>query len=246
MTCAESDTLISNLLAGDITPSERVALNDHLAICDLCRDEVEAVLAAATSLDRMPDEQPSPEMRIRFYQMLEQNRSKELPRPGHGWEVFGKVAALVMLVGGGFLAGFISRGGTGRTQLASDPELILMRQGGEDMRLAGVMLASQGDPDDPLAAKPLLNLLEHDPSESVRLAAVDALYLYGNQPRVREQLAASLSRQGSTRVQLALVDLLAGLRERRAVEAIRELIANPRTSPEVARRMEAKLRANPL
>lgn len=246
MTCAESAALIPGLLADDLTPTERVALEAHLEVCVLCREEVTGLLEVATGLDRMPMEQPSPAFRERFYRLLDEARVQAAPHAGRGWDSFGKVAAILLLIGGGFLGGFLYRGGIARTSSSGEPEFALMRHGGEDMRMAGIMLASQGDPGDPAPAKPLLNLLDHDPSESVRLAAVDALYLYGNQPRVRERLAASLARQTSPRVQMALVDLLAGLRERRAVEALRKLLTNPGTQPEVARRAEARLKANPL
>jgi hypothetical protein len=246
MTCAEADALIPGLLAGDLTPKERAALDAHLEACAPCKDEVTALLEVTAGLDQMPMEQPSPAFRERFYRRLNEAKANAAHRPGQGWEIFGKAATILLLVGGSFLGGFLYRGGFARTPSSGDPELALMRQGGEDMRMAGVMLASQGDPDDPAPAMPLLNLLDHDPSESIRLAAVDALYLYGNQPRVRERLAASLAHQTSPRVQMALVDLLASLRERRAVQALRKLLANPRTNPEVARQVEARLRGNPL
>lgn len=246
MTCAESAALIPGLLADDLTPTERAALEAHMEVCGPCREEVAALLEVATGLERMPLEEPSPAFRERFYRLLDEAKVENAPHVGRGWESFGKAAAILLLVGGGFLGGFLYRGGSARTPSSGDQEFALMRQGGEDMRMAGVMLASQGDPDDPAPARPLLNLLDHDPSESVRLAAVDALYLYGNQPQVRERLAASLAHQTSPRVQMALVDLLAGLRERRAVEALRKLLTNPGTQPEVARRVEARLKANPL
>ena len=56
-----------------------------------------------------------------------------------------------------------------------------------------------------------------------------------------EHLAASLARQTSPRVQVALVDLLGGLREQRALEALKTLLRAPGTTPEVARRAQAQL-----
>ena len=160
------------------------------------------------------------------------------------WGTLAKVAATLLLAGGGFTLGFLARGtGQGTLTARDNP---LLGQGRTELRLAGVMLAAQGDPEDTVSAEALLDLLDRDASESVRLAAVDALYLYGRQPKVRQRLVSALPRQTSPRVQMALVDLLGGLREQRAMDALRALLGAPGTTPEVARRVRACLVARPL
>jgi len=191
-------------------------------------------------LDRLPVEEPSPALREGFERMLAA-AAREPRSPA--WRPWMARAAAALLLGAvGFLGGYGYRG----VKAAPEKDSSLMRQGRAELRVAGVMLTAQGDPVDPAPAEILLDLLDRDPSESVRLAAVDALYLYGRQGRVRERLAASMVRQTSPRVQIALVDLLGGIREQRALDALHALLASPATAPEVAQRVRLRLDAQKL
>jgi HEAT repeat protein len=84
----------------------------------------------------------------------------------------------------------------------------------------------------------LLRTLDEDPSLNVRLAAVDALYLFSGQPGVREGIVASLSKQTSPILQMALIDLLVEIRETRAVAALKSLVGNDKSNPDVRKRAE--------
>lgn len=241
MNCAEAEKHLPDLLAGDLAKSDCAALQAHLEACPACAKACAGLVELAARFDRLPLEKPSPALRERFYKMLG-NAADEVRSPTrwNGW-LLAQAAATLLLVGGGFLAGYWVRGGGVDEGSARNQNLVLLHQGGTGLRMAGVMLASQGDPGDPALPEALLDLLDRDPSESVRLAAVDALYLYSRQSRVQERLAASLARQTSPRVQVALVDLLGGLREQRALDALRTLLRAPGTTPEVARRAQAQL-----
>jgi len=76
----------------------------------------------------------------------------------------------------------------------------------------------------------------------VRLAAVDALYLFRNHPLVKDSLIRALSGQESPLVQVALIDLLVEIRERRAAEALKDLIQNARLDPDVRKHAELGLK----
>jgi HEAT repeat protein len=84
----------------------------------------------------------------------------------------------------------------------------------------------------------LVNTLNTDPNINVRLAAVEALYLFRNQPGVRDNLTNSLALQDSPLVQVALIDLLVEIREQRASEALKALIKNEKLNPDVKKLAE--------
>jgi HEAT repeat protein len=84
----------------------------------------------------------------------------------------------------------------------------------------------------------LVSTLNSDPSPNVRLAAVEALYLFRNQPGVKESLVESLAAQSSPLVQVALIDLLVEIREQRASEALKTLIKNEKLDPDVKKLAE--------
>lgn len=79
-------------------------------------------------------------------------------------------------------------------------------------RLRGVSLTAdslrRGGGLDQRALDGLLETVRHDPSENVRLAAVEALARYADRPAVRDALTASLPNQGSPLIQLTLAAAL--------------------------------------
>jgi hypothetical protein len=87
-------------------------------------------------------------------------------------------------------------------------------------------------PSEPLLSA-LLETLRSDPNVNVRLAAVDALYLFRNEAGVREALVDALSEEGSPLVQIAVIDLLVGIREERALQILRDLIEDREADPAV-------------
>ena len=242
MICAEAAALIPSFLDGELSAEDHAALEAHLRACPRCQEEVSGLLALASLLDAWPLEAPSPALRVRFLRMLSEARADSAPNRQWGWAAFGKMAAACLLLGGGFLAGWLGHSGIARRSGTTAPGLALLHEGNADLRMSGILLASEQNPEDPATAMALLHLANHDPSESVRLAAVDALFLYGHMPQVQDRLETSLVRQSSPRVQMAMADLLVGLRQQRAIEALRGLLKDPRTRPEVVRHVEARLK----
>lgn len=75
--------------------------------------------------------------------------------------------------------------------------------------------------------------LDDDSNVNVRLAAVDALYLFYDQPEVKEHILGTLAKQDSPLIQAALIDLLVGIRERLAVESLQHLLQDKNLNPQV-------------
>ncbi len=105
-------------------------------------------------------------------------------------------------------------------------------------RLQGLSYTRDIDQPGRSTLEALLRTLNGDPSVSVRLAAAEALYLFADEPGVRDGIRASLARQESPLVQVALIDLLVDLREKQAVDALRSLIKSPSVDPAVRKQAE--------
>ena len=109
-------------------------------------------------------------------------------------------------------------------------------------RIQGVgYTAEVKDPSDTTLAA-LFKAVDTDPNPNVRLAAVDALYLFRDRPGVRESLVRSLAIQSYPLVQVALIDFLVEVREARAAEALKKLIDSGELTPEVKKRAEDGLK----
>jgi hypothetical protein len=265
MKCEQARDKFADALAGELSADEHRELDLHIAACPACGSELRALSETWARLGVLPVERPSANLRARFYEMLEASqaeiaakggapRERLRPRP----ERFGfwfrrpafQAAAAAGLVALGVLAG-VGLGRLGPGRAASVDELYrevqdvrqtlavsLMKQASPFDRLEGVGLSRQLASPSPNYLEALFQALDNDSNVNVRLAVVDALYFYAGQPEVKERIFRSLETQQSPLVQAALVDLLVGMRERQAVEALRRLIQNQNLHPQVRQRAE--------
>jgi HEAT repeat protein len=100
-------------------------------------------------------------------------------------------------------------------------------------RLQGVNLSYTLEKPDSGLLEALLETVNTDPNINVRLAAVDSLYLFYDNPIIIEGVAEMLFNQTSPLVQVALIDLVINMHERRAVESLKNLIQSETLDPDV-------------
>ena len=262
MNCQESRDRIPDLLQGGLAYNEADCVREHLHSCPACWQEWQELHETWTRLGLLPEEQPSPELRRNFYQALEAAR-KDLAT-GSGWQQkLGRLlsawrlpapalrlAAAVLVVAIGFGAGFYmghgKENGSGRIErlsrevdhLQQQVTLSLLDQSSASARLQGIALTSRVQEPGPSLIAALLDTLDNDPSVNVRLSAVDALYLFSNREEVKTALSASLARQTSPLVQIALIDLLVSLKEKQAAVALKKLLNDKKIIPEVQQRAQ--------
>lgn len=197
---------------------------------DFDTPEEESLRRLWDALDRLPEEQPSPALRQRFYRMLDEEVARTAGKPpSRGWREMlavlmpqpvrlGVAWALPALVLG-VLLGIRVPGSEPRgemTELRQEVRslsrmvtLSLLQQESASERLKGVSYGRSTSPTDERVLSALLAAVKEDPNENVRLAAIDALAGVVERPRVQQTLVDSLPRQESPLVQIALVDLLA-------------------------------------
>jgi anti-sigma factor RsiW len=270
MTCDRIRESFADYLAGDLDERTLREVRAHLAGCSPCRSELEELSAIWTKLGVLPQEQPGPAVREKFYGTLEAyvaGMEGEKEKPGLGRSlarlaahlmprrpVYQAVLATALLavgLGGGFWLGAGRRPGvkseiTSLRQEVGDMRqmvaLSLLRQPSSSDRLMGVSWAENvREPARP-TLDALVRTLNEDSSVNVRLAAVDALYLFVDEPGVKKGLVDSLARQRSPLIQAALIDLLVSVREKRAVEALKALAADEKLDPGIRQKAETGIK----
>ena len=102
--------------------------------------------------------------------------------------------------------------------------LTLLAQKSPTERLKAVSLTSELDNVNDKVINALLQTLENDESINVRLAAVEALYNFRENPKAREGLIKSVGKQESPLLQLALVEVIIALQDKRNLPVLQELI----------------------
>lgn len=266
MTCEKTQGKFADYLTGDLDETGRGEVRKHILDCAACREDLEDLTVVWAKLGVLPEEQPGGAVRSRFYAMLEEAKDKieaerKLARPARprwtGWFTFHRPAfaasfsAFLLLVGVG--AGWLLTGGrqAGEKYASLSREVQDMRQQvaqsllskpSASDRIQGVSYSAEiKNPSDTTLAA-LFQAVDSDPNPNVRLAAVDALYLFRDRPGVRESLVKSLAVQSYPLVQVALIDFLVEVRETRAIEALKKLIDAGELTPEVKTRAEQGLK----
>jgi anti-sigma factor RsiW len=206
MKCDELREKFADYLAGELDEKSLGEVRGHLAECTACREEMEGLSAIWTKLGVLPKEQPGGALRSRFYEMLQaymEGMAKDHERPGLGQALSGwlgrlmprrpayQLALSLVLIAAGLGSGYllsVRPRSAARTEVASlkgevdDMRRIvavsLLKQSSPSERLMGVSWSARIDRPGDEIIQTLLETLNNDPNVNVRLASVDALYLF--------------------------------------------------------------------
>jgi hypothetical protein len=271
MQCEEVRQQFTDHVTGQIDEPARTVLGQHLATCEECRGEADDLKRLWTTLGSLPEAEPSPELRARFHVMLEayrhgmDNAPKQKwwqtwqSRLGRWWPrqpawQLGFALTLMIL---GVVIGRFSQGvptvpvatqapevAELRAELSQMRQMVaisLMQQQSASDRLKGVNWSYQLQQPGSEILTALLDALMHDPNVNVRLATVDALRQFGDQPTVRQGVIEAMARQESPMVQIALIDLAVDLREKESVPVLRKLTEDQNIDQAVRERAQRRL-----
>lgn len=229
---------------------QEVAL--HLGSCAACRAELDELKSLWARVGNLPAIEPATDLRARFDLMMEAHREGgRLPQAPWRRPVLELVCAAALLILG------VAVGSRMHVPAPANPELTelkaelsqtrqmvalsLMQQQSATDRLKGVSWSYRLQQPGADVLQALLDTLMHDPNVNVRLATVDALRQFGNEPVVRRGLVDAMSRQESPMVQIALIDLAVDLSEKESVTALRGLTRDQNVDPAVRDRAEKGL-----
>ena len=232
ITCEAAESRMLDALKGDA--SARAELADHLAGCSGCRQAWSELRETWEWLEPSIPQPVSTRLRDAFSRDLDAAEKASLsatPFPRILQNPVLQVAAVVLLVLGGFALGLRANLKTMVAVPKENPERILLERGTPRDRVMAIALLTQAQRPDPALAELLLDRVALDPDLHVRLMAIDALYLFAGSQDLKKPLVDCLARESSPEVQKALVDLIASLRERRATEALKTLLREGSLAP---------------
>jgi hypothetical protein len=262
MNCEKAREHVADDLAGTLEGSAAAELQSHLLECRACREEADHLRTTWTSLERIPDPDPGPEMRTRFYQMLDayQQGRREAEAKSSApswWRWWPQQPALQFAMSLGLLCTGLVGGYLATVREHKNPEisqlrgeihnmrqlvtLSLLQQQSASDRLQGVNWSYRVEQSDTEVLAALLRAVNQDQSVNVRLAAVDALRNFGDSPVARKGLVQSLGKQTSPLIQISVVDLLVELHEKQAIPAMKFLLASKDVDESVRKHIEHAL-----
>jgi uncharacterized protein YneF (UPF0154 family) len=156
-----------------------------------------------------------------------------------GWQVAASVLFLLLGFGGGVFYdsrreqadGQLTDAPAIRTQVVATNLLQFDRAGqtSASERIQAIRQSTSLDKADRELIQALTNTLNFDDNVNVRLAAFEALYHFADAPDVREAFIRSLGVQTDPALQIALIDALIALREKRALQEMQRLTEDKQT-----------------
>lgn len=266
MKCEDYRGLLPEYWEGGLEDEDRATLEMHLASCPVCRSEAETLGNVWHGLARIPQAQPSRELRTRFYEKLDAYQ--------HGFTEAGPVkkksgfsewlnswwvgrpalqigfSAALLVLGVGFGYALRGNGNKGpdpqvaqldhlRTELTSMRQMVtlsLLQQQSASDRLKGVSWAYRVEESDTQVLSALLFTINHDSNVNVRLAAIDALRTFGDSPVARKGLRQAIGKQDSPLAQIAIIDMLVELKDKESTPTLDALSKDEKASKEARER----------
>jgi hypothetical protein len=261
---------LPDYLGGALQPAEKTRVERHLKSCKSCAREYASLSRMWTDLGSLPVETPSPRLRENFYAELDRRRSGRamVRTPGLGLldrlnQGIGKiwpkqpaiqfaVAVVFLLVG--YVIGFridgAGNGGSGdvaqlRSEVVNMQRLVmlsLLKTESASERIRGANWTEQINRPDTEVFAALFETLNYDPNVNVRLAALEALTKYYEQAEVKKGIIASLLRQTSPLVQLALVQVITSVNDSDGIKALKDLLQDKDLNKTVRARVEQRIK----
>lgn len=259
MNCDSAILALTSRWNEELTPAGDRELDAHLETCAACREEAARLTAIWREFDSLPVPEPSPAMRVRFQDTLDQYIAEHgnPPQAKRGfswwperpvWQI--AIAACTLMVG--LVAGSVwQKLGQDhveiaklRTEVASTREIaamVLLRDNTASARLKGVDYTGRMPRLDPVVTNALIEAARSDSNVNVRLAAIDALTRASGDSQVRASLAQSIPSQDSPMVQAAIIDYLVDAHDSQSSPTLRQLLNQPQLDPAVKQRASRAL-----
>lgn len=233
---------IIDLINDRLTPGEAAEVTESLGEAGTRIEEIDALNKLNSLIDRTEIEGPSARMDSRFYEMLSEEgndlvsaditsrENKVFLR--NGLTTFLKIAAgIALFILGWFSGSRAGVSGSGVAELSHEVNglkealiLTMLDQSSSFDRIKAVNMVSEfQDPDERIIGS-LLDALNHDTNDNVRLLALEALLKYSDNPLVRQGLVESIRHQSSPIIQVRLSEVMVALDEKKAVPEFKKVL----------------------
>lgn len=229
--------LLIDFIDGRLNESERKEVKGLLNDPEVrvLYDQLKQVTSA---MDRSSELNPSNKLFSGFQQMLKEEAAKESTpqqrQVSFTPTVFRAAAAVVLVMVGVAIGYYVNQYNVAQQRIAELEK--------ENLRQREQMLANMQDPSsaslrmkavnnvnemstlDDVVVSALVKAMNEDKNTNVRLAALDALGKFHDEPMVRKALIASLSKQDDPVVQIALIQLMVKIKEKGVLKDLNRII----------------------
>ncbi len=251
--------LLPDYLDNKLSKEETMELEKHLQDCEECQQELEFLKALFNAFENEPDAVPSERLRANFEKALEAEKANDVPvvpinseRKKSSWASnLLKVAASIALLVASFQTGRIIQLQQSNTDIAELQHeslqakqavmLSLMENQSASKRIQGVSYIEEFPNPDEAIVKALTNRLLYDENDNVRLNAFEALSKFTASETVKTALIAALETEKNPSIQIAIIQALVRIQEKKAIAPMQKLLEQEDTQPFIKKEIELGL-----
>jgi anti-sigma factor RsiW len=228
------ETLLIDYIDGKLNDKERQDVEQQLVNDTEAFRMYEQLKEVIHAMQASSKIEPSIRLKRGFEQMLreeeiESNRNKGkvvLFQPS----IYRIAATIAFFILAGAVAFIIYRQNEQSKEFKRTLMAILDNQNSASQRVMGATVAYNSiEKADDEIVRALVNAMNEDPNTNVRLAALEALGKFHNQPHVRKALVAALSTQKDPNVQIALIRLMVEMKEKDITNALEKISTDEET-----------------
>jgi anti-sigma-K factor RskA len=233
----ELENLLIDYIDGKLSAAERQAVEQELVNNEEAYKLYEELREVIHAMDHSPRLEPPATLKENFDKMLQHEIAAAKPdkktiffTPAF-YRVAAAVALLVLGGGAGFWISTYQRQQDEIARLKEDMErtkqtmmAMIGNNQSASQRLQGVSVALTISAADDEVVRALVRTMNEDPNTNVRMAALDALSKFYEEPAVRKALIKSLEKQKDPIVQMALIQLLVRMKEKGVVNDLKRIV----------------------
>ncbi len=247
MDCNNIEQQIVDFIDGQLSTEETLKIEDHIDSCETCKllhDETKQLFQA---FENVEEHTPSDNLRKGFYELLEEEKQftdtkvvnlikeeKEFP-----WKRAFQVAASIVLVFSGYFLGShntqqnanqeISALQQQTVELKEDMMLAMIENQSPSKRIQAVSFTESFVKPDAKILEALIERMQYDGNVNVRLAAAEALSEFPESNIVKDAFIKALTTQKNPSLQIAIIQFLVKIQEKRAIEPMQQLLEQSET-----------------
>lgn len=251
--------LIPEYLDGSLDNETMKDIQRHLEKCPQCQQEVKEMEALLKAFKNDVVPVPSERLRSRFEEALDSEKAsmgKVVPlsskKRTHDWASSAlKIAASIALLVASFQMGSVFQQKKIDQELANLKDenlnmkqtamLSLMENQSASKRIQGVAYIEEFENPDEAIIQALANRLLNDENDNVRLTAFEALSKYTSSETVKHVLIEALEKEKNPSIQVAIIQTLVQIQEKKAAEPMKKLLENEDTQPFIKEQIKAVL-----
>lgn len=241
MKCKNIQDQLINYIEGNLSEEEFSAINSHLKTCKECSFELEKTKQFLDTLSKTNLEKPSPKLKENFesflFDEIQKEENKIVPIAHKtDWNLYLRVAASILLLISAFLLGKYQSNTSSKTEnsfsdISTNKKEVfaLLENPSASKRILAVTKTEMYSVKDTRIIDALISKLFLDKNVNVRLAATEALAKFTSLEKVRNALIKALDTEKEPSIQIELIQILATIQEKRALNSMKQLLENEAT-----------------